>query len=78
MMDGDLIQLAGQTGTARIVAIDYAANTLTLDSPLSWAAGTGVGQPYAGAGPDQGAYEYEAPTSGAPAAARALRVAPDS
>lgn len=58
VMPGDLIQLEGQITVARIVSIDYGANTLTLDTPLTWQAGTGVAQPYAGARPDPGAFEY--------------------
>jgi hypothetical protein len=41
------------------VDIDYDSNTITLDSPLSWAAGTGVSLPYFGSKPDQGVYEFE-------------------
>ena len=54
---GDLIQLAGQTGTARILQVDYANNRLTIDRDLSWSAGQGVSQTYSGAGPDIGAFE---------------------
>ena len=56
---GDIIQLEGQTATAGISAIDYGANRITLDSPLSWQAGTGVSLPYNGDRPDQGAYESD-------------------
>jgi len=58
---GDLIQLAGTTHTARIVSIDYTNNRLVLDQPLVWSAGQGVHLAYNGAGPDIGAYEYNAP-----------------
>ena len=51
---GDLIQLEGQTDTARILSIDYASDTLTLDASLVWSAGDGVSLPYTGAGPDPG------------------------
>jgi hypothetical protein len=61
IVDGDRIQLEGQTDTARIVAVDYGANQLTLDASLSWTAGQGVSLPYAGAAPDIGAYEQGAP-----------------
>jgi hypothetical protein len=57
---GDLIQLEGQTATARITAVDYATNTLTLDRALTWTAGQGVSLAYQGAAPDVGAYEYTA------------------
>jgi hypothetical protein len=54
---GDLIQLSGQTQTARIVEIDYATNTLTLDRALTWMAGQGVSLAYSGNAPDIGASE---------------------
>ncbi|OHB65643.1 MAG: hypothetical protein A2Y76_04445 [Planctomycetes bacterium RBG_13_60_9] len=62
---GDLIQLEGQTATARITAVDYSTNTLLLDRALTWTAGQGVSLAYEGAGPDVGAYEY-APTANRP------------
>lgn len=55
---GDEIMLAGG-GTARITAIDYGTNVLTLDTPLSWSNGEGVAQPFNGAAPDIGAREFE-------------------
>lgn len=51
---GDMIQLEGQTNAARIVHIDEAANTLTLDQPLAWAGGQGVALPFQGVRPDLG------------------------
>jgi hypothetical protein len=54
---GDIVQFEGQTATARISAIDYGTNTITLDTPLSWQPGVGVSLPYFGEKPDQGAYE---------------------
>ena len=54
---GDTIQLQGQTATATIVSIDYAARTLTLDRALTWSAGQGVSLAFNGAGPDIGAFE---------------------
>jgi hypothetical protein len=59
IVDGDLIQLEGQSETARVVAVDYGRNTLTLDRGIAWERGQGVGLPYAGAAPDQGAFEYQ-------------------
>ncbi|MCX5672155.1 MAG: cadherin domain-containing protein [Planctomycetota bacterium] len=63
-LPGDLIQLKGDTRTTRVLAIDYAANTLTLDQALTWADGQGVALRYSGSRPDIGAYEYanESPT----------------
>jgi hypothetical protein len=55
---GDLIQLEGDTKTARIIDIDYVNNILTLDQPLSWTDGQGVSLAYKGTAPDLGAYEY--------------------
>ncbi len=54
---GDTVQLEGQSQTARIVAIDYATSTLTLDRSLSWSAGQGVHLAYGGSRPDPGAFE---------------------
>ena len=65
---GDLIQLGGQAGTARVLQIDYAANTLRLDRPVTWTAGQGVGLWYYGTRPDIGAYEYASPTNHPPVA----------
>jgi hypothetical protein len=56
---GDLIQLEGEGGRARIVSIDYGTNTLTVDRVLSWKKGQGVHLAYAGKKPDVGAFEFE-------------------
>jgi len=58
IVDGDLIQLEGQTQTARIESVDYDNNVITVDRTLSWSAGQGVSLPYHGSAPDIGAYEY--------------------
>ena len=55
---GDLIQMEGQTDRVRIITIDYEANVLTLDRPLTWTKGQGVHLSYAGNAPDMGAFEY--------------------
>ena len=42
---GDTIQLTGSAGSSDVAvvkAIDYAANTLTLDRALTWAAAIGI------------------------------------
>ncbi len=57
VVEGDMIQLEGQSTAVVISSVDYAANTLTLASPLTWEASTGVALPYFGAAPDQGAFE---------------------
>ena len=54
---GDLVQLHGQSQTARVLAIDYGRRTLKLDRPLSWTDGQGLSPAFAGRGPDVGAYE---------------------
>lgn len=59
IIDGDLIQLKGQTVTAKIVSIDYKSNIITIDRALSWNAGDGLTLPYSGSAPDIGAYEYQ-------------------
>ena len=58
IVDGDSIQLEGQTQTARITNVNYATNTLTLATSLTWTSGQGVSLPYEGSAPDIGAYEY--------------------
>jgi uncharacterized repeat protein (TIGR02543 family) len=55
---GDLIQLEGQTQTARIVSIDYQNDRITVDRTLNWSVGQGVSLPYHGSAPDIGAFEY--------------------
>jgi hypothetical protein len=57
---GDDIQLIGTSESARIVHIDYATRTLTLDRPLSWQSGQGVALKFTGTAPDFGAAEFEA------------------
>jgi len=56
-LPGDTIQLQGQTARARIVSINYATNTITLDQPLTWTANAGVAQPFNAAAPDMGVME---------------------
>ncbi|MGZ3972474.1 MAG: hypothetical protein ACXVJM_21850 [Mucilaginibacter sp.] len=58
LIPGDLIQLNGQTQKARITAIDYVQNTLTVDASLTWQQGQGISLAYEGSAPDQGAYEF--------------------
>lgn len=54
---GDMVQLQGQPNSARILAIEYATHTLTLDTPLDWSAGQGLHLAYSGRAPDIGAFE---------------------
>jgi hypothetical protein len=59
IVDGDLIQLQGQSQRARVLSIDYAQNTLTVDTALTWQQGQGLSLAYDGNAPDQGAYEFQ-------------------
>lgn len=55
---GDIVQLQGQTQTARVVSVDLVTRRLLLDQPLTWSSGQGVSLEFAGNGPDYGAFEY--------------------
>jgi len=59
IIEGDVIQLEGQTVMARIVSINYDLNTILVDKDLSWNAGDGISLAYSGSAPDIGAYEYK-------------------
>lgn len=54
---GDIIRIEGRAETARIVAINYNTNTLTLNASLSWSTGDGVHTNFAGNAPDVGGIE---------------------
>lgn len=63
-ISGDTIQILGTTQRARIVGVNYASNTITVDTPLSWTQSQGVALAYVGSAPDAGAFEYgEAPVA---------------
>lgn len=55
---GDMIRIQGQNESARIVSIDYEANSLTLSRDLTWSSGDGVHLDYSGDAPDVGAFEF--------------------
>jgi hypothetical protein len=57
-VQGDLIQLEGQTQRARITDINYNTNTITVDTPLTWSFGMGLSLTYDGSKPDMGAFEF--------------------
>lgn len=57
---GDVIQIQGSTSTHTITAINYSTHTLTITPSTSWTSGNGVGFPYFGSTPDQGAFESAA------------------
>lgn len=59
IIEGDLIQLEGDTQTARITNVTYDNNTITVDTSLTWTNGQGVSLVYKGSKPDIGAYEYD-------------------
>jgi len=56
LIEGDLIAV-GSNNPVRIVSVNPLANTLTLETPISWALGDDVSYPYSGLAPDMGAYE---------------------
>jgi len=56
IIEGDTIQLEGQTKTATITNIS--GNTITLNTSLTWNNNQGVSLAYSGTAPDIGAYEY--------------------
>ncbi|WP_419662167.1 hypothetical protein Dvar_26140 [Desulfosarcina variabilis str. Montpellier] len=63
IIEGDKIQLANETESFRIVKINYASNTITVDRSISWTAGQGVGMVYTGSAPDLGVYEVDGGSS---------------
>jgi parallel beta-helix repeat protein len=72
---GDLIQLSGQSQTARITAINYSAKTITLNQSLTWTDRQGVHLAYTGSRPDMGAYEYSTGSNTTPSAPANLKSA---
>jgi PKD repeat protein len=57
-VSGDTIQIVGTTQRARIISVNYASNTITVDTPLSWTQNQGIALAYSGSAPDAGAFEY--------------------
>ena len=64
LVAGDRIQLENRTATKMITAVDEGATTVTLEVPLTWAAGTGVALPYFGTRPEQGTFESDSSVRG--------------
>ena len=58
IIEGDLVQLEGQTQRVRTSSVDYETNTITVDTAISWTQGTGISLAYEGTAPDIGAYEF--------------------
>lgn len=56
---GDMIQMEGRAQCARVLAIDYDTNTITVDKNLAWNKGQGVALVYEGVKPDIGAFEFK-------------------
>jgi len=54
---GSLIRI-GNSGPLRVAKVDYENNTITVDKPMEWRHGEGVGLYYWGERPDIGPYEY--------------------
>jgi hypothetical protein len=59
---GDIIRLEGGSSTARIVRIDYAEKTLSIDRSLTWTDGQSLHLRYSGVRPDMGAFESQSVT----------------
>jgi hypothetical protein len=62
---GDVIQLEGGAKRSKIAKIDYDKNVITIDGDAAWTKDQGVSQPFTGARPDVGAFEYAAAPPGA-------------
>jgi hypothetical protein len=58
MQSGDLI-IIGDSTLARIVAVNYATNTITVDRTVSWEEQAPVTYNFSDNGPDIGAHEYQ-------------------
>lgn len=55
---GDVVAIGTSTQRARVVRVDYGANTLELDREVTWSHGDPVSLPWEGDAPDIGVYEY--------------------
>jgi len=58
MIEGDEIQLEGDSTTITVTDVNYSTDTITVDESISWTQGDGVSLPYSGDAPDIGAIEY--------------------
>ena len=54
--EGDIIKVGGSS-PVKIVKMDYANNTITVDKPVKWKKGSSVSLCYSGRAPDVGAHE---------------------
>jgi hypothetical protein len=57
-VNGDDIQIVGNSQKARVTKVNYATNTITVDSPITWTQNQGLALAHIGPAPDAGAYEY--------------------
>ena len=62
IVQGDLIQLSGNTQRARITSVNYSTKVITVDTSLTWTQNQGVALAYEGSSPDAGAIEYSTTT----------------
>lgn len=70
---GDEIQLHGTNQKSRILSINYATHTISVDKTLSWTQNQGVSLSYQGNAPDIGAHEYSQ-ANAAPSSPQNLRI----
>jgi len=61
IVNGDTIQIEGQTQQLHITNVDYPNNIITVDQSVTWNTGDGIALVYNGTAPDIGAYEYSDP-----------------
>ena len=57
-VEGDMIQIVGTSQRARIIGVNYATKTITVNASLTWTQGQGIALAYVGSAPDAGAYEF--------------------
>jgi len=74
IIQGDLIQLQGTAQRARITAVNYQTNTVTVDTSLTWTANQGIALMYQGTAPDIAAFETGGSAPTAPAAPTNVRI----
>ena len=65
VIPGDRIRI-GTDASSTVVAVDYSAQVLTLDGPVTWRQGDPVNLDYAGNAPDIGAHESGFAAGGVP------------
>jgi hypothetical protein len=58
VIQGDKLQIEGQSTVVKIKSINYSTHQIVLDRTVSWNKGDGISLPYSGNAPDIGAFEY--------------------